>query len=183
MIARCVSPMRSLVATARLVRGAAAGALLFEDGTTYPLDGLQDHSLLAAGSPVVAIAGRTLRAGGVYQSFMWPTQRVPTSVSHMRMTVLAAADAPDFVLGAVLITPDADCRGLTPRELQVLGLLVDGRSNHQIATRLAVAPRTVAAHVEHLLVKLDASSRTLAAVLAEREGFYVPPLPARAQAS
>ncbi|QWZ08636.1 LuxR C-terminal-related transcriptional regulator [Nocardioides panacis] len=177
MIARGVSPMRSLLATARLVRGATAGALLYEDGTTYPLDGLQDHSLLAAASPVVAIARKTLLAGHVYQSFMWPTRRVPASTTHMRITVLAATEAPDFVLGALLLTPDADCRGLTPRELQVLGLLVDGRSNQQIATRLAVATRTVAAHVEHLLDKLGAPSRTLAAVLAEREGCYVPPLP------
>ena len=170
--------MRSLLATARLVQGATAGALLYEDGTTYPLDGLQDHSLLAAVSPVVAIARKTLLAGHVYRSFMWPTRRVPRSTTHMRMTVLAATEAPDFVLGALLITPpDADGRGLTPRELEVLGLLVDGRSNQQIATRLAVAPRTVAAHIEHLRIKLNAPSRTLAAVLAEREGCYVPPLP------
>ena len=74
----------------------------------------------------------------------------------------------------VLVTPDADCRGLTPRELQVLGLLVDGRSNQQIARSLAVAPRTVAAHVEHLLDKMEAPTGTLAAVRAEREGCYVP---------
>jgi DNA-binding CsgD family transcriptional regulator len=183
MIARGVSPIRSLLATAHLVQGATAGALLYEDGTAHPLDGLQDHSLLAAVSPVVAIARKTLMTGHVYQSFLWPTQRVPTSTTHMRMTVLAATEAPDFVLGALLITPEADCRGLTPRELQVLGLLVDGRSNQQIATRLSVAPRTVAAHIEHLLTKLNAPSRTLAAVLAEREGCYVPPLPRGAHAS
>jgi hypothetical protein len=40
-----------------------------------------------------------------------------------------------------------------------------------------VAPRTVAAHVEHVLVKLEAPSRTLAAVRAEREGLYVPVVP------
>ena len=168
--------MRSLLATARLVQGATAGVLVYRDGTTYPLDGLQDHSFLAGTPAIVAIARQNLVAGHVYRSFLWPNWRVPTSAAHMRVTVLAATDAPDFVLGALLITPDADCRGLTPRELQVLGLLVDGRSNQQIATRLAVAPRTVAAHIEHLLIKLNAPSRTLAAVLAEREGCYVPPL-------
>lgn len=80
-------------------------------------------------------------------------------------------------MGAILVTPDVDCRGLTPRELQVLGLLVEGRSNQQIASTLAVAPRTIAAHVEHVLNKLDAPTRTLAAVRAEREGCYVPPPP------
>ena len=183
IIARGVSPMRSLLATARLVQGATAGAVLYKDGTTYPLDGLHDHSLLTAASPVVAIARKTLLSGLVYQSFMWPTRRVPASTTHARITVLAAAEVPDLVLGALLITPDTDCRGLTPRELQVLGLLVDGRSNQQIATRLGVAPRTVAAHLEHLLIKLDAPSRTLAAVLAEREGCYVPPLMGSAHVS
>jgi DNA-binding NarL/FixJ family response regulator len=90
------------------------------------------------------------------------------------VTVLAATDVPSFVLGTLLIGPDADCRGLTPRELQILGLLVDGRSNHQIASQFAIAPRTVAAHVEHILHKLETPTRTLAAVLAEREGCYVP---------
>ena len=98
------------------------------------------------------------------------------------MTVLAAAEVPAFVLGTLLVTPRVDCRGLTPRELQVLGLLVDGRSNQQIAKRLAVAPRTVAAHMEHLLNKLEAPTRTLAAVRAEREGCYVPPRPGGLQA-
>jgi DNA-binding NarL/FixJ family response regulator len=72
------------------------------------------------------------------------------------------------------MTPEADCRGLTRRELEVLGLLVDGCSNQQIARRLSVAPRTIAAHVEHVLDKLDAPTRTRAAVIAEREGCYVP---------
>jgi DNA-binding NarL/FixJ family response regulator len=56
--------------------------------------------------------------------------------------------------------------------------LVEGCSNQQIARRLSVAPRTVAAHVEHLLEKLRTPTRTLAAVRAEREGCYVPPPPA-----
>lgn len=59
----------------------------------------------------------------------------------------------------------------------MLGLVVDGCSNHEIARVLVVAPRTVAAHVEHLLVKLGAATRTLAAVRAEREGLYVPAVP------
>ena len=86
------------------------------------------------------------------------------------------------VLGTLLVTPHVACRGLTPRELQVLGLLVDGRSNQQIAKRLDVAPRTVAAHMEHLLNKMESPTRTLAAVRAEREGCYVPPPPGALQA-
>ena len=86
------------------------------------------------------------------------------------------------MLGAVVLSPATGLRGLTPRELEVLGLVVDGCSNQQIARALVVAPRTVAAHLEHILVKLGAPTRTLAAVRAEREGLYVPlsPSPCRA---
>ena len=177
VIARGLSPMRSLLATARIVQGATAGAVLLQDGTTYPLAGLEDHALLVADSPVVDIARGALLAGQVYRSFMWPARNGHGATGHVRLTVLAATEVPAFVLGMLLVTPDVDCRGLTPRELQVLGLLVDGRSNQQIASRLAVAPRTIAAHVEHLLHKLEAPTRTLAAIRAEREGCYVPPPP------
>ncbi|TVT15496.1 LuxR C-terminal-related transcriptional regulator [Amycolatopsis acidiphila] len=175
LVARCVSPMRSLVGTARLVQGATSGAVLLRDGSTYPLPGLEDHSLLARDSPVVEIARGTLLAGQVYRSFLWPVEDCAGVPGHVRMTMLTATEVPDFVLGTLLLTPDVDCRGLTPRELQVLGLLVNGRSNQQIARQLTIAARTVAAHVEHILHKLDTPTRTLAAVRAEREGCYVPP--------
>ena len=180
LIARGVSPMRSLLATARLVQGATAGAVLYRDGTTYPLAGLEDHALLVAESPVVAIARGTLLAGQVYRSFLWPAGDGREVTGHMRMTVLAATDVSALVLGILLLRPDVDCRGLTPRELQVLGLLVDGGSNQQIARQLTIAARTVAAHVEHILHKLGTPTRTQAAVQAERQGCYVPPTAPRA---
>jgi DNA-binding NarL/FixJ family response regulator len=67
-----------------------------------------------------------------------------------------------------------DLHGLTPRELEVLGLLVEGWPNHAIAADLGITDRTVAAHVEHIVAKLGAPSRTLAAVSAWRRGLFVP---------
>jgi DNA-binding CsgD family transcriptional regulator len=177
LIARAVSPMRSLRATARLVQDATYGAVLLADGTTYPLPGLRGHPLLAAGSVVVDLARQTLLSGQVYRSFMWPFDDGLDSPNHARMTILAATEVPAFVLGTLLITPSGDCEGLTPRELVVLGLVVNGYSNQQMARRLRVTPRTVAAHVEHLLQKLDVPTRTSAAVRAERDGCYVPQPP------
>jgi DNA-binding NarL/FixJ family response regulator len=74
----------------------------------------------------------------------------------------------------LLISPAGDLDGLTPRELEVLGYLVDGAGNAEIAEALVVAQRTVATHVEHILLKLGTPTRTLAAVRAERYGQYVP---------
>ncbi len=60
---------------------------------------------------------------------------------------------------------------LSPQELQVLNLLVQGLSNKQIASRLELAERTVEFHVGNILKKLEVSSRTEAAVKAVRLGL------------
>jgi DNA-binding NarL/FixJ family response regulator len=61
---------------------------------------------------------------------------------------------------------------LSPQELQVLRLLVEGTSNKQIACKLEIAERTVEFHVENVLKKLEVSSRTEAAVKAVRLGLF-----------
>jgi NarL family two-component system response regulator LiaR len=58
---------------------------------------------------------------------------------------------------------------LTDREREVLGLLVEGLNNTEIAAKLVVSPSTIKSHVSHILRKLDVTSRTEAAALAVRE--------------
>ena len=60
---------------------------------------------------------------------------------------------------------------LTPREAEVLALLVDGLPNKSIAIRLDISDHTVKFHVNAILGKLGARSRTEAAVLATRMGM------------
>jgi DNA-binding NarL/FixJ family response regulator len=55
---------------------------------------------------------------------------------------------------------------LTPREMEVLGLIVEGWSNEEIATRLGVRIGTVKAFVTFVLAKLGVSGRSQAAYLA-----------------
>ena len=52
--------------------------------------------------------------------------------------------------------------GLTEREIQILRLVADGRTNASIAQTLGVSPRTIAKHLEHLYRKLGISSRAAA---------------------
>lgn len=59
----------------------------------------------------------------------------------------------------------------TPRETEVLHLLVQGLSNKEIAERLGVAQATVKSHVNGLMQKLDASNRTEAATRARAKGW------------
>jgi two-component system nitrate/nitrite response regulator NarL len=60
---------------------------------------------------------------------------------------------------------------LTPREREVLELLADGLSNRAIAVRLGISAHTVKFHVDALLDKLAARSRTQVVVKAVRQGL------------
>jgi DNA-binding CsgD family transcriptional regulator len=70
----------------------------------------------------------------------------------------------------------ANPQGLTNSELKVLGLLVQGRRNADIARRLFVSEKTVGHHVSAILAKLEVRSRGEAAAAASRLGI-VPPAP------
>ena len=65
----------------------------------------------------------------------------------------------------------ANPAGLTGRQLDVLGLLVDGLSNAEIAARLVISRRTADHHVSAILGKLDARSRGEAVAAARRLGL------------
>jgi DNA-binding CsgD family transcriptional regulator len=62
-------------------------------------------------------------------------------------------------------------RRLSPRELDVLRLLVEGKSDREIGEALSISPRTVMRHVTNILDKLGVPSRTAAATTAIRLGI------------
>jgi NarL family two-component system response regulator LiaR len=64
-------------------------------------------------------------------------------------------------------TPDP----LTPRELEVLRLVAQGKENWEIAERLVISEATVRTHVSNITSKLHVASRTQAALYALREGI------------
>ena len=64
---------------------------------------------------------------------------------------------------------------LTPREQEVLDLIVAGMANKRIALELGLSEKTVKAHVGHLLAKLGVADRTQAALLAVRTGLVADP--------
>jgi len=74
-----------------------------------------------------------------------------------------AADAPDV----------AASEQLTARELEVVQLLAAGLSNKAIARKLAISEHTAKFHVNSILAKLGASSRTEAVVAAARRALVI----------
>lgn len=84
----------------------------------------------------------------------------------------------DSALAASLLTsPQSDdedpLEELTPREREVLQLLAEGLPNKSIAQKLEISANTVKFHINAILSKLDAQSRTEAVVKATRAGLII----------
>ena len=60
---------------------------------------------------------------------------------------------------------------LSQREREVLALMAEGLSNHNIAEKLGIGEKTVKTHVSNVLAKLDVADRTQAAVFAWKAGL------------
>jgi DNA-binding CsgD family transcriptional regulator len=174
LVAQAVDPLRSVATAAQLVHGALAGIVLTRAGHPLPLPGLGAHPLLGEDSALLAVAAQ-LADGRAHTVFLCPQAGPDAAVGYLRVTVLAcASQPPHHLVAAVLVALPGDLHGLTRRELEVLGLLIEGWTNARIAAALVIAPRTVATHMENILAKLGAETRALAAVRALGQGLYVP---------
>ncbi|OLE97240.1 MAG: hypothetical protein AUG75_10685 [Cyanobacteria bacterium 13_1_20CM_4_61_6] len=87
---------------------------------------------------------------------------------------------PDTV-GALQLVPSASKRAgaviarqpLTPREIEVLGMIAEGLGNKIIAARLGISQHTVKFHIASIFVKLNAGSRTEAVTIGVRQGLIL----------
>jgi two-component system, NarL family, response regulator LiaR len=77
--------------------------------------------------------------------------------------------APEIAARLVIGVSEGAPEQLTPRELEVLTLMGQGRSNAEIADALVITPRTVKVHVQNILGKLSAANRTEAVSIAVRQ--------------
>jgi DNA-binding CsgD family transcriptional regulator len=92
------------------------------------------------------------------------------SVPGLRLVGASEAADAAIVLPTASAPPADDDVQLTPRELEVLALLVEGASNKMIGRRLGISVHTAKFHVGSLLDKLDAVGRTDAVAHAARLG-------------
>ena len=86
---------------------------------------------------------------------------------HAGQALLAPVVAARLVSGVSSGGPES----LTARELEVLTLLGQGRSNGEIGRQLFISAKTVSVHVSNILAKLGAAGRTEAAAIARRDGL------------
>ncbi|MFN0074685.1 MAG: response regulator [Chloroflexota bacterium] len=87
---------------------------------------------------------------------------LPGDVALRLVQRLASADHP---------APNLLPESMTPREREVLRMMVRGLTNREIARSLALHISTVKTHVEHVIAKLKATDRTQAAVRAMEMGL------------
>lgn len=87
------------------------------------------------------------------------------------------AEALESLTGSPDSDPDCDKFGLTPRELQVVPLMVRGYSNPEIARELSISVQTVKHHCSHIYDKVGASNRMELALFATHHGLVSRSLP------
>lgn len=100
---------------------------------------------------------------GIWLALKLTKPKVRTVVVERKIPV----HADDFVLNERAV---ADL-GLSGRELEVLGLMAEGLSNQEIATRLYVSLNTVKTHSSRLFEKMDVKRRTQAVDKAKKLGI------------
>jgi DNA-binding CsgD family transcriptional regulator len=83
-------------------------------------------------------------------------------------------DADEVEAPAADRSSPADQLGLTPRELEVLLLVAEGRTNKEIGATLFMSEKTASVHVSRILAKLDVGGRVEAAAVAHRLGLTSP---------
>jgi HD-GYP domain-containing protein (c-di-GMP phosphodiesterase class II) len=166
---------RILARQPRLAEIASLAGMVHErqDGSGYP------RGLTGSAIPVGA---RLLAAAEVYQALRESRPYRPERSSEEASAALLAegsagkldGEAVSAVLAAAGHRSSRRPKlvgGLSSREMEVLDLLVRGRSNRQIADALFISKKTAGSHVEHIYTKLNVTTRGAAALYAMRHGL------------
>jgi D-alanyl-D-alanine carboxypeptidase/D-alanyl-D-alanine-endopeptidase (penicillin-binding protein 4) len=118
--------------------------------------------LAALGPPVVALAERAGPEEELAARRLGASGLLSKSASTAQLALSLER--------AVREPPEAEV-ALTPRQQEVLGLIVEGLDNAEIAGRLGISQRTARAHVSSLFERLGVENRTQAAVTALKKGM------------
>lgn len=172
-----VDPGESLRRLASVLDESWAAVGISADGQCVSVVAEEGTPLPDPDGPLLRAVGARIARGdeGGYR-FLWAPDdgRGWLQVALHRCCLDAAGHGGCY--GAVLAWREVDApRGLTRREIEVLSAVAAGESNAAIGEKLHVTPRTVKAHVEHILQKLEVPTRAAAAVRAVEEGLVLIP--------
>ncbi|HEX2240263.1 MAG TPA: HD domain-containing phosphohydrolase, partial [Actinomycetota bacterium] len=143
------------------------------DGSGYPRGLSGDTLSLAARILGAADVYRALIEARPHRSALTPAEAAEELRREVKQGRLDG-DAVNAVLnaGGHRVRKRRDWpQGLTPREVEVLGLIARGHSNRDVARRLQVAEKTVGNHVEHIYAKIGSSTRAEASLFAMQHGL------------
>lgn len=134
------------------------------------LEGGQRIALMS-GQATRDVAEKALEAGAA--GFVPKTLSAKSMVNAVRFMAMGEQYAPIDFMTAVPDEPtNALAQKLSPRELQVLEGLTEGKSNKEIARDLDIQEPTVKLHMKTLYRKLGAANRTQAALIAREAGLF-----------
>jgi DNA-binding NarL/FixJ family response regulator len=137
---------------------------------TLALKGGQRVALLS-GEATKKIAEQALEAGAA--GFVPKTLPAKSMINAVKFMAMGEQYAPvDFMTAADVTPAHPLADKLTPRELQVLKGLTEGKSNKEIARDLDITEPTIKLHMKTLYRKLDAANRTQAALIAREAGLF-----------
>jgi predicted ATPase/DNA-binding NarL/FixJ family response regulator len=146
----------------RAVMLAAASAALRATSGLPPLPGARADRYLAA--------VRRLDKGTA--ALLWARGMALSPQAAIDLAIEQALRAPLLYSTPASTSTSASPGGLTPRELQIAGLIASGRSNKAIGAELVISPATVARHVANIMAKLGFRSR--AQIAAWITGSHLP---------
>ena len=129
------------------------------------------------------------RRYGLNEAQVWPHEYVAKQIERINPELLSGPDLPDVTVDAALDAAIADLESvrrsrasavgsprvspdeLTPREREVLELVVAGRSNAEIGDALFISRKTASVHVANIKGKLGADSRIGIVTTAMQQGL------------
>ena len=168
-------------ACSRIMRDAPYDLILLDLNMPgmHGLTGLRKAMALKGGQRVALMSGQAtpdivqeaLNAGAA--GFVPKSMPAKSLVNAVRFMAKGEQFAPvDFLTSTPDIQPHPLVARLTPRELQVLKGLTEGKSNKEIGRDLNIQEPTVKLHMKTLYRKIGAANRTQAALIARESGIY-----------
>ena len=103
----------------------------------------------------------------VYSALIWGRERAEL-LDDLKSSQANLAESYQELMSTTVLTPINESP-LSSRETEVLQLVSQGCTNREIAHRLFISPATVKTHMEHILTKLGATTRTQAVLIAHQE--------------